>query len=124
MNALAITTQKHPWLAALEEGLDGLESALMQGDAGAVQTTSAGVQGILQRAPRTSEFASAGSTLHADMQQAAQRFGQLRQAVLRATAQSQRAVHSLLPQQTPATYGRQLGQPSSTGGAGRVYLSA
>jgi hypothetical protein len=120
----ATTASPHPWLGALQDSLDGLESALLQGDAEAVQRASASVQAILQRAPRTSEFAQPGSPLLADMQRAAQRFGQLRQAVLRAAAQSQRAVHSLLPQQAPATYGRQPGQASATGGAGRAYLSA
>lgn len=120
----ATTALPHPWLGALQGGLDALESALLQGNADAVQGASASVQAILQRAPRTSELIQSGSPLLADMQRAAQRFGQLRHAVLRASAQSQRAVHSLLPQQTPATYGRQPGQLSSTGGAGRAYLSA
>jgi hypothetical protein len=124
MNPALAHTPPHPWLLALQAGLDDLESALLQGDAEAVRLASACVQATLQQAPRTSEFTQAGSTLHADMQRAAQRFGQLRHAVLRASAQSQRAVHSLLPQQAPATYGRQPGQASATGGAGRAYLSA
>ena len=121
--ALAVTPP-HPWLLALQPGPDGLESALLDGDAEAVRLACAGVQTTLQRAPRTSEFAQPGSSLHTDMQRAAQRFGQLRHAVLRASAQSQRAVHSLLPQQAPAPPGRQPGQVSTTGGAGRAYLSA
>ena len=63
-------------------------------------------------------------SLRDDMQQAAHRFGLLRQAVLRAQAQSQRAVQSLLPQQATGTYGRLAGQNPSTGGAGHGYLSA
>ena len=124
MNVALAVTPPHPWLLALEAGLDGLESALLQGNAEAVQHASADVQATLRHAPHTREFAQAGSTLHADIHRAAQRFGQLRQAVLRASAQSKRAVHSLLPQQAPATYGRQPGQVSTTGGAGRAYLSA
>lgn len=118
----------HPWIAALQEALDGLERALLQNDAGGVEQASAQVQSVLQRAPRTAEFAIAGSRLRLDMEHCAQRFGQLRQAVLRASAQSQRAVQSLIPQKTPATYGAMAGRASglnaSTGGAGRAYLSA
>ena len=114
----------HPWIVALRVGLDGLEKALLQGDAPGVERASAHVQSVLQRAPKTADLAVPGSTLREDMMAAAQRFGQLRQAVLRAQAQSQRAVHSLLPQQAPGTYGRLGGQHASTGGAGRAYLSA
>jgi hypothetical protein len=114
----------HPWIDSLNAGLDGLEHALLQGDPEAVERASAGVQSVLQRAPRTAEFGVPGSTLRSDMQDAAQRFGQLRQAVQRASAQSQRAVRSLLPQQAPGTYGRMAGVAPSTGGAGRAFLSA
>jgi hypothetical protein len=118
----------HPWIAALQEALDGLERALLQNDAGGVEQASAQVQGVLQRAPKTAEFAVAGSRLRLDMEHCAQRFGQLRQAVLRTAAHSQRAVQSLIPQKTPATYGPATGRASglngSTGGAGRAYLSA
>lgn len=113
----------HPWIAALQTGLDGLEVALLAGDATSVEQASAQVQGVLQNAPRTAEFAVPG-TLRIDMERAAQRFGQLRQAVLRASAQSQRAVKSILPQTAQPTYGRMAGAPSATGGAGRAYLSA
>jgi hypothetical protein len=88
-----------------------------------VEAASAEVQGVLQHAPKTAEFAVPGGTLREDMLHAAHRFGQLRQAVLRSQAQSQRAVNSLLPQQKPATYGTLTGRPSPTG-AGRAYLSA
>lgn len=114
----------HPWIAALRVGLDGLEKALLTGDAPAVERASAHVQTVLQKAPRTAEFGVAGSTLREDMLAAAHRFAQLRQAVLRAQAQSQRSVRSLLPQQVPGTYGRLAGQNPSTGGAGRAFLSA
>lgn len=114
----------HPWIASLQAGLDRLEFALLAGDAGGVEQASADVQAVLQQAPKTVEFSLVGSTLRSDMLQAAQRFGQLRQAVLRSHAQSQRAVNSLLPQQKPATYGAMTGRPSPTGGAGRAYLSA
>ena len=115
----------HPWLGLLHSRLDGLAAALLRGDAGATEQASAAVQAILQRAPQAHELADAGQALRADILQAAQRFEQLRQAVLRNAAQSQRAVHSLLPQAIPATYARQLGPAaSSTCGAGRAYVSA
>lgn len=117
------TPTTHPWIASLQAGLDRLEFALLAGDAAGVEQASADVQGVLQQAPKTAEFALVG-TLRTDMLQAAQRFGQLRQAVLRSHAQSQRAVNSLLPQQKPATYGSMTGRPSPTGGAGRAYLTA
>lgn len=114
----------HPWIVSLKSGLDTLEQSLLEGDATAVERASSEVQAVLQKAPRTAEFGIAGSTLREDMLQAAHRFGLLRQAVLRAQAQSQRAVHSLLPQQAPGTYGHLIGATPSTGGAGRAYLSA
>lgn len=120
-----VLTPSHPWLGQLHSGLDGLAAALLRGDAGATEQASTVVQTILQRAPQAHEMADAGQALRADVLQAAQRFAQLRQAVLRNAAQSQRAVHSLLPQAAPATYGRQIGPAaSSTGGAGRAFLSA
>ena len=117
-------TSPHPWIATLQVGLDGLEQALLQGDALVVERASQHVQAVLKKAPRTADFGVPGSRLRDDMQQAAHRFGLLRQAVLRAQAQSQRAVQSLLPQQATGTYGRLAGQNSSTGGAGHGYLSA
>ena len=88
------------------------------------EQASAQVQGVLQNAPRTAEFAVPG-TLRIDMEKAAQRFGQLRQAVLRAQAQSQRAVKSILPQTAQPTYGAMAGRAyGSTGGAGPGYLRA
>ena len=114
----------HPWIAALQTGLDGLEVAFLAGDAAGVERASAQVQGVLQNAPRTAEFAVPG-TLRIDMEKAAQRFGQLRQAVLRAQAQSQRAVKSILPQTAQPTYGAMAGRAyGSTGGAGPGYLRA
>ena len=123
MNALA-PTPTHPWIVSLQSGLDTLETALLHGDAPGVEKASASIQTILQGAPKTAEFAVPGSGLRLDMQTAAHRFGQLRQAVLRASAQSQRAVNSVLPQKAPATYGHMAGAGGSTGGAGRAYLSA
>lgn len=120
-------TSAHPWIVSLQDGLDGLEKALLAGDAPGVERASAAVQVVLQGAPRTAEFAVPG-TLRTDMQRAAQRFGQLRQAVLRAQAQHQRALHSLMPQRAPATYGSAAGQmhgmSGRTGGAGQAYLRA
>jgi len=117
-------TPSHPWIASLQAGLDRLERALLQGDASGVEAASAEVQGVLQHAPKTAEFAVPGGTLREDMLHAAHRFGQLRQAVLRSQAQSQRAVKSILPQTAQPTYGHMAGSPGATGGAGRAYLSA
>lgn len=120
------TTNAHPWIASLKTSLDALETALLQGDAAGVEQASAAMQAVLQQAPKTSEFAVPGSTLRHDMQNAAQRFAQLRSAVLRATAQSERAVGSLLPQQAlqrQPTYGR-IVKPNTLGGAGRGYVRA
>lgn len=124
MHTPAATASAHPWIVSLQAGLDQLEKALLEGDAIGVQVASAQVQAVLQAAPKTAEFGRPGTSLGIDMRQAAHRFGQLRQAVLRASAQSQRAVQSLFPQKAPATYGPASGLSSSTGGAGRAYLSA
>ncbi|MGE0099267.1 MAG: hypothetical protein AB7S86_13060 [Hydrogenophaga sp.] len=116
----------HPWIATLQASLDTLETALLKGDAAGVEQASAAMQSVLQQAPKTSEFAVPGSTLRHDMQNAAQRFAQLRSAVLRANAQSERAVGSLLPQQAlqqQPTYGR-IVKPNAMGGAGRGFLRA
>lgn len=115
----------HPWLGQLHTALDSLAAALLRGDAPATEQASAAVQAILQRAPQSTEMNDGGQALRADIRKVSERFAQLRQAVLRNAAQSQRAVHSLLPQARGATYGRQIGQAtSSTGGAGRAFLSA
>jgi hypothetical protein len=115
-------TSPHPWITALQDGLDQLERALLQGDADAVQRCSAQVQAVLQQAPKTAQLSAPGQDIREDLLRAAQRFGQLRHAVQRMAAQSQRAVNSLLPQQAPATYGQR--SLSSTGGAGQAYLRA
>lgn len=122
----AQTHTPHPWIAALNSGLDQLEKALLAGDAAGVEAASAQVQGVLQQAPKTAAFAAAGH-LRTDMLQAAQRFGQLRQAVLRAQAQSQRALSSLMPSAAPATYGAQAGKAYGMGGnmgASQAFLRA
>ena len=62
----------HPWITDLQAGLDQLEKALLAGDAAAVEQASAQVQGVLQKAPKTAEFAAPG-TLRSDMLQAAHR---------------------------------------------------
>lgn len=114
----------HPWIATLRQELGGLEAALLTGDAPAVEAASALVQSALQKAPRTAEFGVPGSTLRIDLMLAAHHFAQLRQTVLRAKAQNQRAIKNLLPQQAQPTYGRTAGATGSTGGAGQAYLSA
>ena len=117
-------TTSHPWIGSLQAELDALQAALLMGDAAGVERASAAMQAVLKQAPRDAALADPESALHRDTRIAAQRFAQLRQAVLRASAQSQRAVNSVLPQKAPATYGHMAGAGSSTGGAGRAYLSA
>jgi hypothetical protein len=110
----------------LQAELDALEAALLRGDAPGVEQASAAMQAVLQQAPRTPAFADPDSALRRDTQSAAQRFAQLRQAVLRSNAQNERAVASLLPQQSlqrQPTYGRMV-KPSPLGGAGRGFLTA
>lgn len=119
-------TPHHPWIGSLQAELDALEAALLQGDAPGVERASAAMQAVLQQAPRTPDFTNPDSPLRRDTHSAAQRFAQLRQAVLRASAQNERGVGSLLPQmalQRQPTYGR-IVKPSSLGGAGRGFLSA
>lgn len=121
---MSTTTTPHPWIGSLQVELDALEAALLRSDAAAVELASAAMQKVLQQAPRSITLAEPGSVQQNDLLNAAERFARLRQAVLRASAQSQRAVTSLLPQhaQQP-TYGRQVGA-ASVGGAGRAFLSA
>lgn len=114
----------HPWIASLRQKLEGLEAALLTGEAPAVEAASALVQSVLQKAPKTAEFGLPGSALRIDMMQAAHHFGQLRQTVLRASAQNQRAIKVLLPQHTQPTYGRTPGASGAMSGAGQAYLSA
>ena len=112
----------HPWILQLQGALDALEKSLLASDAIAVEAASAQAQAILGNAPRTAEFQAEGSTLAKDLPTAARRFAMLRQAVLRAQAQSQRALGSLIPEavSTPV-YGR-TGQGSVS--PRRGYLSA
>lgn len=119
-------TTSHPWIGSLQAELDALEAAVLRGDAPGVEQASAALQAVLQQAPKAAAFAGSDSPLRRDAQTAAQRFAQLRQAVLRASAHNERAVGSLLPQQAlqrQPTYGRMV-KPSSLGGAGRGFLSA
>ncbi|WP_302173477.1 hypothetical protein [uncultured Hydrogenophaga sp.] len=119
MPAVALS---HPWILQLQGSLDALEKALLAGEAMAVESASAQVQSILKNAPRTAEFQAEGSTLGKDLPAAAQRFAQLRQAVLRAQAQSQRAVSSLIPPSVTTPLYDRSGQGSSH--TSRGYLSA
>lgn len=117
-------TAQHPWIQSLHAGLDGLETALLAGDALAVETASAQVQRVLQQAPRTADFMQPGQdALRSSLPQAAQRFGQLRQAVVRAHAQSQRAVQSLVPH-APAVGTYNAAGTGQIAPRGRAYLSA
>lgn len=84
----------HAWIATLHGHLDGLERALLQSDAPAVERASAAVRAALQHAPRTLELRGADADA---LQSAAQRFTQLRAATLRAAALNERALGSLLP---------------------------
>lgn len=117
-------TNCHPWIGSLQVELDALEAALLRGDAPAVELASAAMQKVLLQAPPVIALGEPGSDQQQALLSAAERFSRLRQAVLRANAQSQRAVTSLLPQHAQhPTYGRQVGAPGM-GGAGRGYLSA
>jgi hypothetical protein len=114
----------HPWIGSLQVELDALEAALLRSDAPAVELASAALQRVLQQAPGRISLTEPGNAQQQDLLSAAERFARLRQAVLRASAQSQRAVTSLLPQQShQPTYGRHAGG-ASLGGAGRNFLSA
>lgn len=53
----------HPWIASLQTGLDRLERALLDSDPDGVEKASAQVQMVLQKAPKTAEFAVPGSSL-------------------------------------------------------------
>ena len=119
-----MSTTAHPWITELRTRLDALEAALLHADANEVESASAQVQAALQSAPKTAEFGQAGGTLRADMLDQAQRFGQLRQAVMRANGHNERALRSLMPAHAQqATYGR-LSGASKTGGPGQACLSA
>ncbi len=119
-----LSTNYHPWIGSLQVELDALEAALLRGDAPAVEQASAAMQKVLMQAPPVIALGEPGSEQQQALLTAADRFARLRQAVLRANAQSQRAVTSLLPQHTQQpTYGRQAGG-SSLRGAGRGFLSA
>ena len=119
-----MNTHAHPWIVDLRNQLDALETALLGSDAGAVERASGQVQAILQQAPKTAELIQAGASLRSEMQTLAQRFAQLRQAVMRANGLNERALHSLLPghAQKP-TYGRMRGAQSGSGPS-QSYLSA
>lgn len=119
-----MSTTAHPWTIELRNRLDALEAALIRGDANEVESASAQVQAVLQHAPQTAEFGQAGGTLHAEMLDQAQRFGQLRQAVMRANGLNERALLSLLPGHArKPTYGR-LNGAKQGGGPSQAYLSA
>ncbi len=119
-----MSTTAHPWITELRTRLDALEDALLRGDAEAVELSSAQVQQALQNAPGTAAFGEVGSMLRADMLVQAQRFGQLRQAVMRANGHNERALRSLMPGQAkPATYGRMSGSMPA-GRPGQAFLSA
>ncbi len=118
-----VSTNYHPWIGSLQVELDALEAALLRGDAPAVELASAAMQKVLLQAPPVIALGEPGSDQQQALLSAADRFARLRQAVLRANAQSQRAVNSLLPQHTQQpTYGRQ--GAASVSSAGRGYLSA
>jgi hypothetical protein len=119
-----MNTNAHPWIVDLRNRLDALETALLGGDAGAVERASGQVQAVLQQAPKTADLIQAGDSLRSEMQTQAQRFAQLRQAVMRANGLNERALHSLLPghAQKP-TYGRMRGARPGNGPS-QTYLSA
>ena len=110
----------HPWIDSLQARLDQLEVALLQGDAPAVERTSAELQASLQQAPRTADLVHGHASA---LQAAARRFAQLRAATVRAAALNDRALGSLLPDhlQKP-TYQGVAGKGGPR--AGRGYLAA
>lgn len=115
--------RSHPWILSLRESLNGLETALISGDALAVEKQASAVQMLMSKPPKKADFAQPASGLQSDLRQAGQHFAQLHQTVLRAGAKNQRAVKSLMPQHAqPATYGS--GRGSGSSGAGRAFLSA
>ena len=122
MKSIASTpTNAQAWMTRLNGELDQLEKQLLQGDALAVQAQCTTVQATLQASPAAADWQAASDDLVRQAQQAALRFGRLRQGVLRAVAQNQRALQALMPEalQTP-TYDRRGG----VRGPGRAYLSA
>lgn len=122
MKSIASTpTDAQAWMTRLNGELDQLELQLLQGDALAVQTLCARVQTTLQASPDAAQWQLASTDLVLQAQQAALRFGRLRQGVLRAVAQNQRALQALMPEALQApTYERRGG----VRGPGRAYLSA
>jgi len=121
MKSIASTpTDAQAWMTRLNGELDQLELQLLQGDALAVQTVCARVQSTLQTGPAAAQWQSASADLIAQAQQAALRFGRLRQGVLRAVAQNQRALQALMPEalQTP-TYDRRGGVRGPAGPTSR-----
>lgn len=97
-----------PWIDSLQARLDRLEVALLQGDAPAVEATSAELQVTLQQAPRTVDLQGHAGALQA----AAQRFAQLRAAAVRAAALNERALGSLLPDHLQQPSPRSMGMRS------------
>ena len=122
MKSIAPTpTDVQAWMNRLNGDLDHLEQMLLQGHAPAVQSQCATVQATLQAHPGQTHWQNAEAELIQQAQAAALRFGRLRQGVLRAAAQNQRALQTLMPDalHTP-TYERSGG----VRGPGRAYLSA
>lgn len=102
----------HPWIAALHGHLDGLERALLQGNAPAVEQASAAVTNALRQAPRSLDLRGADASA---LQSAAQRFTQLRAATVRAAALNERALGSLLPDHLQKPTYQPLGRKGSAG---------
>lgn len=98
------------WIAHVNGQLDGLERALLQGDAPAVEAASAAVQAALQQAPRAAELQAGPVDALRD---AARRFTQLRAAMLRAAALNERALGSLLPDHLQKPTYQGLGQAAA-----------
>jgi hypothetical protein len=96
-----------PWTAHVNGQLDGLERALLQGDAPAVERASAAVQAALQQAPRSADLQAGHFEA---LREAARRFTQLRAATLRAAALNERALGSLLPDHLQKPTYQGLGQ--------------
>ena len=117
-------TTTHPWITELSVRLDALEAALLSGDASEVERASAQVLPVLKAAPKSAEFGLPNEGLLADMQQQAQRFAQLRQAVMRTQAQSDRALRNLMPDQVKMSTYERMGAVRKNSRPSQAFLSA
>lgn len=89
------------WLESLNGELDLLKDALLSAQASAVEAACQNIQALLRAAPRQIPT----NATPEDLGLSAQRLARLQQAVIQSAARSQRAVETLFPQISSATYG-------------------